>query len=178
MVTSYTYRIHTPPAGGFCRFIALYPISYGGVKVSRQVFTYFSDLLLNNLTANWGGYVVFSPHDALEDPDNPQSNRILGLLTFTLLHVGSCEKARPQVDALMAMHPQYRGHASTVNYTTFWDYEKTVNDPTGFRVYVVSRFVQPEDLQNPTRLSEVMSDYIDAEAPIGCTWTLLGGMYM
>ena len=178
VVTQYTYKVHPAPTDGFVQLVATFPLkSNTQGDVGKVVFDKWRELVLSNFTDNWGGYLLTNAYNGpTEYPGNPY---VKGTATFALLHYGGMSEASPLITEFeRALRSPYSLYWEVKTFDTFWDYEKNVNDPTGFRVYVINRLLQEEDMRTP-KLSEVLAALADVnDYRVSCTVTMLGGEYM
>lgn len=178
VVTSFTYTIHKAPEEGFCGFFSYYPMYHPLFgKVGDKIIEKWNSILQNNLTKNWGGYVIISGagYSETKVPLPGLKTKFQGHLLFSLLHVGGCEEAEPALDLLYDIYPIYSFVRTSTNYSSFWEYEKNVNDPVGFNTYIINRLIQAKDVRPGSALPDILVASVETKKDVGCTWTVLGG---
>lgn len=168
VVTSYKYKLHQHPAEGFIHVVLIFPMkSDSKGEVGKMVLKRWNELLLNDLSNRWSGYLVFSSKPELG---------FTGSIVFSLLRWGGSNAN--EIELLKNMYPEHRLYIDVNVVTKFYDYQQHVNDPTGLRTYLTNRFIQKADLVESEKLATVLYDISElGHEGAGCSWTLLGGNY-
>ena len=175
IVTSFTFKLHPPPKAGFVQYTAVYPMVhhlYG--NIGEEVLDIWNNFTLTSLTENIGGYVIIN--NGRHTVNETAGHYINGTITFFLLHYGRWEDAVKTLTPFLLSKREWLVYAKATNYSTFYEYEKSVSDPTGFDVYVINRLLQPKDLEGGSGFSKAVVRMLDYEPlDITCTWVLIGG---
>ncbi len=104
---------------------------------------------MGKLSDKWGGYFIFSNQEYTkpdhEVPHWPKGTTFKGLILLSLLHYGSWAEAAEDIGMMYYYKPEWSIFRLPINYTTFWDYEQHINDPTGFPVYLGKWFIEISD---------------------------------
>lgn len=174
VVTSITFKLHLPPTS-FVRFLCSFPYDLAdGTIIGDDVINKFSSLILN-LPSQWGGYVVLTSNI------DPQVN-YAGYVTFSMLHYGGwSESTLDYLKPIKDLYVTRQFFCFYVNYTTFLEYENTIDDPVYVRSYINNQLLQPSSFK--ATLTSYFNKLIytnpkRAYALYGCTYVLVGGKYV
>ena len=124
VVTSITFKLHKPPAG----FVHL--VCGWQYEVAADFLNHYNTVV-GKLPKQWGGKLY------LQTPP-------IGLdragVTLSMLHYGAWEAPTLNtIKQLTDFKPDNQYFCRFINYTTFYEYEKTVNEASGFRVLIYNR---------------------------------------
>ena len=92
----------------------------------------YSSLFLS-ANENWGGFFLLRPGTILPGV-------YWGTLTLFMLHWGGMDAAKSFIDDIKAFRPDLQPTIDVTEYPTFYEYEKTVEDPTGYRTILANRY--------------------------------------
>ncbi|XP_014667971.1 PREDICTED: uncharacterized FAD-linked oxidoreductase ARB_02478-like [Priapulus caudatus] len=178
VITEFTVKLHKANTG-FTMFYANFKFNDEVEKnkvYAGDVMAFYFDKVLPNMDQGWSGYII--PSAGMRTPAGFTAGRV----QFILLHNGKATTAeREQVMPLTTFRPELQTEATFTDFTDFWEYQKNVNDPTGFPVGIDSRLQQMEFLTNDfaQEMSKLMYDGAtrgDDFAHISCTMVHVGGL--
>ena len=142
--------------------------------LSEIVMPKYSEMF-RSMGENWGGFFLVRPETL--DPD-----LYTGTLTLVLLHWGGYSQAKPIIDSIKSFRTDLNPIITVTNYSTFYDYAKDVEDPTGFRIIIANRFLRNSDFRANTdanrRFQRLVGGSQDYGIEIGCTGVLMGREYL
>ncbi|XP_074652771.1 uncharacterized protein LOC141907101 [Tubulanus polymorphus] len=144
IVTSFHFKLHTPPAGGFVTLFLAFPWYHGYFgSIGDVVLDTWNKLLADYLNENWGGYVIIT-HVTYTDPT--LKIPVKGNILLSLVHWGPWSEAINSIKPLLDFHPEWRW-LDMKNKTSFWEYTKENKDDLNGNSYIVNRLIQPSDLR-------------------------------
>ena len=100
-----------------------------------------------------------------------------GNIHFFINHWGGdYAQAKASISSLLDLRPDCRSVLDFQNYSTFLEYEKTINDPIYIRNTIVGGLWHDEDLADNSGLAEILAAINNAPSDYGaCTLILVGG---
>ncbi|CAH1796338.1 unnamed protein product [Owenia fusiformis] len=161
VVTSFHFRLHPKPLNGLIGYTADYPYFLeNGTDVGSLVLDNWGRFLKNNMTENWGGYVMIQKYNSISENKTTK-----GQVVFYLIHYGgdfaeAVNTLKPLVDFM----PDARlKEVEWKNYTSFWDYNKLNADDLASATYIVNRLIQPADLEGSEGNLSPMAQFFKGE---------------
>ena len=100
-----------------------------------------------------------------------------GNILFFINHWGGdYAQAKAPISSLLDLRPDCQSIRDFKNYSSFLDYEKTINDPIYVRNTLVGGLWHDEDLADNSGLAEILAAINNAPSDYaGCTLILVGG---
>lgn len=137
VITSLKFKLHKPPKD-FIQLLCAFPYTLSnGTIIGDDILNKYN-AMIGGLPKQWGGYKILS---SLPNPDKTDSGTIL----FSMLHYGgwdlsSSSYLEPIAQLFKQNQPaffiEHHGGCKYKNYTTFWEYEKTIKDDINSRFYM------------------------------------------
>ncbi|XP_076083871.1 uncharacterized protein LOC143054716 [Mytilus galloprovincialis] len=174
VATKFTFRLHEAPKK-MVRFSCNFPMYLAAQKMNvYELVTEKFFSILPDMPKQWGGYFFLSIYPF-------QFVNQVGSVSFFFNHFGDWDSpSRAYMDHLLNFRPDLQRSCSYENLTSFWDYEKDVNDALYIRSDIIGTLVQKEGL-NSSDLIEFLRKHITSPksgALTGMTAILLGGKMM
>ena len=88
--------------------------------IGDQVLDYYSDFIAEKLPNQWGGFFLSSNQPIFPGMD--------GSIMYSMVHFGPWEEGWPVIEPLYNFHPEWTILRTAANYSTFWEYQKLVDD--------------------------------------------------
>ena len=168
-LTSVTFKMHVPP-DQFVQLSIGWPISTDSLgDVGKRVINFYNSFV-QSMSSKWGGYLLTNNGGPIETPGFTYD----GTITMSLLHYGEWADAYRSIEPLLKVEQDAQLYSTLTNYSTYWEYQSTVDDYAPLRLYLINKMIQPSDLtENFTKL--MTQDLLDNPVTMGCTLTHLGG---
>lgn len=172
VLISITFKLHLPPSS-FVQFACLFPYNLAdGTIIGDSVLGLYNEIA-PSIPSQWGGYLILGTNI---DP-NINSR---GFILFAMLHFGNWSEPSSQYfEPLMNLHSTH-SKCSYVNYTTFLEYEVTINDPIYVRFYLNNQLLHRDSFTSDLIQYYKSLIYYNPKreyAYYSCTSVHLGGRY-
>ncbi|XP_067676911.1 uncharacterized protein [Haliotis asinina] len=171
VVTSFLFKLHKPPSA-FAREICVFRFHRVNDQDKAKDFIKFYFDLTKTLPNEWGGYLVGT--NDYSDGTFQHVNLVVAMLHYGSSSLPSFAKIQPLVD----YHPEWQSiKCVKQDVTSFWEYEKDVNDALYTRAALVTSLVRPVDFDD--NMAATIRDIVlvpPTNTSLGyCTNTLIGG---
>ena len=169
VVISLTIKMHAQPTQ-FVQALISWPISHEfNGNVGTRVFNFYNQFV-QTMPRQWGGYMILNNVGPVETPVFSYQGSIL----MSLLFQGEYSDAISSIQPLLDQEADSQLFQLTRNFSTFLEYENTVDDYAPNRMFMVGKLVQPYNLnENFTKL--MTEQFLEHSQPFGCTFIHVGG---